>query len=155
MSVTLYTIGYESWGFDIWVDALREHGVRTVVDVRELPLSRRPGWSKKVLGERLGESGIGYVHMKALGTPAELRHALRDGSLSFAEFTPQFETMLADRSEDVEALLQLARSQPVALMCWEEDPARCHRSLVVAAVSRAAQPERVNVIDIRRSEFPL
>ncbi len=151
MSITLYTIGYESWGADIWLDALAEHGVRTVVDVRELPLSRRPGWSKTALASRLADHGFGYIHMRALGTPAPMRHALRDGSLPFGEFAEQFRAMLADRGEELDALLVLARSQPVALMCWEEDPARCHRSLVVEALrERAGEP--IDVVDIRRLE---
>lgn len=145
----IHTIGYESWGFDDWVEALLGEGVRTVVDVRELPLSRRPGWSKRALAEKLSERGIGYIHMRALGTPAPLRHALRDGGLSFAEFKPQFEALLADRTEDLEALATLAASQPVALMCWEEDPAKCHRSVVVEALQRFAK-EPVEVVDVRR-----
>lgn len=149
MSLRIFTIGYEGWGFDLLLAALHEHGVCTVVDVRELPLSRRPGWSKTALAERLAADGIGYIHMRALGTPGPLRHALRDRSLSFAEFTPQFEALLAEKTEDLEALLTLARTQPVALMCWEEDPARCHRSLVAAAlVARAG--ESIDVVDIRR-----
>lgn len=158
MGTAVYTIGYEAWGFDLWVDELLARGVRVVVDVRELPLSRRPGWSKKALAENLSERGIGYVHMRSLGTPAELRHALKSGALSFGEFAPQFEAMLAERTEDLDALLVLARSQPVALVCWEEDPARCHRSLVAAALqkraaARAADPaaEPVEVVDIRRT----
>lgn len=147
--LAIYTIGYEGWGFDLWVEALMSHGVRTVVDVRELPLSRRPGWSKKALGEKLAERGLGYVHMRALGTPGPLRHGLKDGTLSFSEFAPQFRQLLAERPEELDALLQLARSQPVALMCWEEDPARCHRSLVAEALTdRSAEP--LEVIDIRR-----
>lgn len=145
----IYTIGYEAWGFDLWVDALHEHGVRTVVDVRELPLSRRPGWSKTALGQRLAENGIGYVHMRALGTPGPLRHGLKDGSLPWAEFEPQFLGLLEDRGEDLDALRALARQQPVALMCWEEDPARCHRSLVVRALAERSD-EPIEVVDIRR-----
>lgn len=149
VTVTVFTIGYEGWGFDLWVDELIAHGVRTVVDVRELPLSRRPGWSKTALSEKLAERGLGYVHMRALGTPPELRHALKSGSLSFAEFTPRFEAMLRDRVEDLDALLALADSQRIALMCWEEDPARCHRSLVAAGVGDRAGG-RLEVVDIRR-----
>lgn len=149
MSTTIYTIGYEGWGLDLWIDTLHEHGVRTVVDVRELPLSRRPGWSKKALAQRLAESGLGYIHMRALGTPAPLRHGLKDGSLPFSEFEPQFRDLLADRGEELGALVELARSQPVVLMCWEEDPARCHRSIVVQALSEHAE-EGLDVVDIRR-----
>ena len=148
----LCTIGYEGWGFEVWLDALRSQGVRTVIDVRELPLSRRPGWSKRALAERLAENGLGYVHVRALGSPAPLRHALRSGDLSFGEFAPQFEALLEDRDEDLEALLHLARSQTVALMCWEENPGACHRSLVAKALERRAG-EPVEVCDIRRMDF--
>jgi uncharacterized protein (DUF488 family) len=148
--VRIYTIGYESWGFDLWADELLALGVRTVVDVRELPLSRRPGWSKTALAEKLSARGIGYIHMRRLGSPAPLRHALRDGSLSFAEFAPQFRALLDERAEDLEALLTLADSQMVALMCWEEDPARCHRSLVAEALVRLST-EPLEVVDVRRT----
>lgn len=149
MAATIFTIGYEGWGLDLWIDTLHEHGVRSVVDVRELPLSRRPGWSKKALAQRLAENGLGYVHMRALGTPAPLRHGLKDGSLPFSEFEPQFKGLLADRPEELDALVRLARTQPVVLMCWEEDPARCHRSIVVKALSERAE-EDFDVVDIRR-----
>lgn len=160
MSTVLYTIGYEGWGFDLWVDGLLSRGVRTVVDVRELPLSRRPGWSKRALAGKLSERGIGYVHMRSLGTPAELRHALRTGALSFAEFAPQFEAILLERADDLDALLSLARSQALALMCWEEDPGRCHRSLVARALRRRAEAsderaraigrQPLEIVDLRR-----
>jgi uncharacterized protein (DUF488 family) len=148
-AAVLYTIGYEGWGFDLWIESLCAHGVRTVVDVRELPLSRRPGWSKRALAEKLAERGFGYVHVRALGSPAPLRHALRDGALSFDEFAPQFRELLEARVEDLAALVQLSQSQPVALMCWEEDPARCHRSLVAEAVAELSD-EAIDVVDIRR-----
>lgn len=146
----VYTIGYEGWGADDWIATLQELGVRTVVDVRELPLSRRPGWSKKALAERLSVADLGYVHMRSLGTPAPMRHGLRDGSLPFSEFAPQFREILAHRTEDLDALLHLAESQSVALMCWEEDPAHCHRSLVAEALSKRAGDQAVEVVDIRR-----
>jgi uncharacterized protein (DUF488 family) len=148
-AVRICTIGYESWGHDAWIAALHEHGIRIVVDVRELPLSRRPGWSKTALAARLADNGIGYVHMRALGTPAPLRHGLRDSSLSFAEFTEQFNAILDDRMEELEALLRLAQAQPVVLMCWEEDPARCHRSLVVNALAQGSE-RQLEIVDIRR-----
>lgn len=147
--VVIMTIGYEGWGHDMWIAALKEHGVQTVVDVRELPLSRRPGWSKTALAARLAENGIGYVHMRSLGSPAPLRHGLRDKTLSFTEFAERFAAVLEERGADLEALLHLARSQTVALMCWEEDPAKCHRSLVAGALAQGAD-EPVEIIDIRR-----
>jgi uncharacterized protein YeaO (DUF488 family) len=104
------------------------------------------------VGARLSENGLGYIHIKALGTPAPLRHALRNGGLSFDEFAPQFEALLGDRDAELDALLHLARSQTVALMCWEEDPNACHRSLVARALQRRSGAS-VEVCDIRRMDL--
>src|SRR5689334_11583223 len=75
----IFTIGYEGTTVPEFVSALREAGVERVVDVRALPLSRRPGFSKTPLRLALEEVGIDYVHLKALGTPAEGRAAARAG----------------------------------------------------------------------------
>ena len=75
----LRTIGYERATPASLIAALRAAGVRTVVDVRALANSRRPGFSKRALSAALDEAGIGYVHERALGTPAEGRAAVRNG----------------------------------------------------------------------------
>src|SRR5437763_12673514 len=75
----IFTIGYEGATVGEFLDALRKAGVRRVIDVRALPLSRRPGFSKSPLGAALEEAGVEYVHLRALGTPAEGRAAARAG----------------------------------------------------------------------------
>ena len=75
----IFTIGYEGATVPEVITALKRAGVERVIDVRALPLSRRPGFSKTPLRNALGESGIDYVHLKALGTPAEGRAAARAG----------------------------------------------------------------------------
>src|SRR6476619_1849341 len=75
----IFTIGYEAATVPDFVAALQSAGVQRVIDVRALPLSRRPGFSKSPLRGALVEAGIEYVHLKALGTPAEGRAAARAG----------------------------------------------------------------------------
>ena len=75
----LWTIGYEGFTSDEWLDSLVASGVQTVVDVREMPLSRKPGFSKSRLADALRARGIEYVHLRSLGNPKEYRHRLRNG----------------------------------------------------------------------------
>jgi uncharacterized protein (DUF488 family) len=79
MSLRIFTIGYEGAAMDEFLAALKNAGVERLIDVRALPLSRRPGFSKSPLRSTLEEAGIEYVHLKALGTPAEGRSAARAG----------------------------------------------------------------------------
>ena len=80
--MTIYTIGYEGATMDGFIAALRETGVRRVIDVRALPLSRRPGFSKSTLAASLKAEGIDYVHLKALGTPKPGRDAAKKGDVA-------------------------------------------------------------------------
>src|SRR3954451_21230653 len=75
----IFTIGYEGATMDEFIGALQRAGVERLIDVRALPLSRRPGFSKTALKGALEEAGIDYVHLKSLGTPAEGRAAARAG----------------------------------------------------------------------------
>src|SRR3569833_4579530 len=75
----IFTIGYEGATMDEFIGALQRAGVKRIIDVRALPLSRRPGFSKTPLKGALDEAGIEYLHLKALGTPAEGRSAARAG----------------------------------------------------------------------------
>ena len=75
--MTIYTIGYEGIDIEQFFKLLREHDIETVVDVRELPLSRKPGFSKKVLSSALNLSGLEYTHLADLGCPKPIRDRYR------------------------------------------------------------------------------
>ena len=84
--MNIYTIGYEGLDLDGFLALLRKHGVETVVDIRELPLSRKPGFSKTVLGDTLNVSGKEYVHIPELGCPKPVRNTYRhDGEAPLQE----------------------------------------------------------------------
>lgn len=139
----IFTIGYEGATQDQLVTELRKAGVAVLADVRAVPLSRRPGFSKNVLAAGLKEAGIGYVGLKALGTPPEGREAARKGNMV------RLAHVYADQLETLEAgiqaaqLAEMVREQPTVLLCFERDPATCHRSLLVDALFPDA--ERINL----------
>jgi len=126
----IFTIGYEGAIQAELVAALRAAGVERVVDVRAVPLSRKPGFSKNVLAAGLAEAGIDYVHLKALGTPPEGREAARKGRADVLErvYAAQLET--PEAAVQTARLLELAAEKPSALLCFERDPAMCHRTLL-------------------------
>ena len=134
----IFTIGYEATTMAEFLAALKNAGVERVIDVRALPLSRRPGFSKSPLKAALHEAGIDYVHLKALGTPAEGRSAARAGRQEDLERIYAAQLDLPEAIVQAEQMRDLAAEKPSALLCYERDPAICHRSLLLAAVARDA-----------------
>ena len=135
----IFTIGYEGTTVAEFINALRKAGVRRLIDVRALPLSRRPGFSKTALRGALEEAGIEYVHLKALGTPPDGRAAARAGRHADLEriYTGQLE--LPEAIAQSALMLALANEVPSALLCMEREPAHCHRSLLLSAVAGDAE----------------
>jgi uncharacterized protein (DUF488 family) len=132
MRATVFTIGHSTRPLAEFIEMLRAHGVRRVVDVRSIPRSRHnPQFNRETLARHLRAARIGYVHLKKLGG---LRHAKADSAnlgwhnasfRGFADYmqTDQFLTGLA-------RLEKLATGKPTAIMCAEAVPWRCHRSLI-------------------------
>lgn len=139
----IFTIGYEGATIAEFVAALQKAGVERVIDVRAIANSRRPGFSKNLLRASLEEGGIDYVHLRALGTPAEGRAAARSGNI------PELERIYASQLELPEAIaegakmLDLAAEKPSALLCLEREPRGCHRSLLLKSVA-----PNVEVVDL-------
>src|SRR5689334_19394082 len=115
----IFTIGYEGATVPEFVAALTGAGVKRVVDVRALPLSRRPGLSKTPLRRALEESGIDYVHLRALGTPSEGRTAARAGRHSDMARIYSGQLELPEAMAQAAQMLELARELPTALLCME------------------------------------
>nr|WP_255569331.1 DUF488 domain-containing protein [Neoroseomonas alba] len=113
---------------------MQDSGVRVLVDVRALANSRKPGFAKTALSAALEQAGIGYLHLRALGTPAEGRASVRSGKP--AEMRRIFARHLAgtEAQAALANLSDLARQQRVCLLCLEADPQHCHRTLVAEAV---------------------
>ncbi|HVU29099.1 MAG TPA: DUF488 domain-containing protein [Sphingomicrobium sp.] len=135
----IFTIGYEGATVAEFLHALRQAGVERVIDVRALPLSRRPGFSKTPLRLALEECGIEYVHLKALGTPPNGRAAARSGRHDELERIYSGQLELPEAIAQSAQMLELAREKPSALLCMERDPSHCHRTLLLDAVAPGAE----------------
>lgn len=130
----VHTIGYEGASIDDFIATLQLAGVKHLADVRELPQSRRPGFSKNKLAERLALEGITYTHFKALGDPKPGRDAARSGEMH--KFRTIYDSHL-NRPEGRIALNELAeavKSSSTALMCYERNPQDCHRNIIAACL---------------------
>lgn len=128
--VAFFTIGYEGRSVDDFIAVLLEAGVQRIVDVRELPLSRKRGFSKRALAEALAEHGIEYLHVRAAGNPfRDLRH---DIDRCLAAYREQLRSNPAVLDE-VMAALEGTRA---ALLCVEHDHTACHRSVLAARLVR-------------------
>lgn len=129
----VFTIGYEGLSADRFMLALAAHNIDTVVDVRELPLSRKPGFSKKALANSLSLSGREYVHMVDLGCPKPVRDDYR-GDGNWRRYTEGFLKHLKTQKPAIAALSNLVASSNCVLLCYEADFNFCHRSMVAQAV---------------------
>ena len=133
---TLHTIGYEDATVRAFLETLTEAGVELLVDVRAVAGSRRPGFAKTKLAANLEGAGIGYLHLKSLGTPADGRVAARAGR--HEEMRGIFMTQLAtqeaqDALEHVGAIVRSGKK--ACLLCLEANPEHCHRRMVAEALA--------------------
>ena len=133
----LDTIGYEQATQGAMLDELDRAGVRLVIDTRAVTSSRRPGFSKRQLAAALDERGIAYVHLRALGTPKEGRLAARAGKTDEMArvYSRHLETPQA--REELDELAALVDSgKKLCLLCYERDPAHCHRSFIAERMKK-------------------
>jgi uncharacterized protein (DUF488 family) len=126
----LFTIGYEKARLADVIAVLRQAGVATLIDVRDRPQSRRPGFSKRQLAAGLEEVGIRYVGLKALGTPPEGREANR--KRQWETFWRIVDDKLATAEADLalHEAAAIAADSPSCLLCYEAAAHICHRSRV-------------------------
>lgn len=130
MPPTIWTIGYEAATFATLLAALRQAGIRMVIDVRELPLSRRAGFSKRVLCASLADAHMGYTHLRGLGTPKEGRLAARRGDSATFWSIVEAHMRGMEAQADLRRAADIAAHQPSVLLCVEADPQKCHRRVV-------------------------
>jgi len=131
----LFTIGYEQTPQKAVLDELQHAGVKLLVDVRALTSSRRPGFSKNQLAASLDKRGIGYVHLKALGTPKEGRQAARSGDYPTLEKIYSTHLKKPEARQEMDELAALVKKAgPVCLLCYERDHRHCHRQMIAEII---------------------
>ena len=128
------TIGYERSDIDTFCEALLAAGIQQVIDVRELPLSRKRGFSKKIFAASLLNVGIAYVHLRSLGDPKPGREAARSGR--YTEFHKIFSRHMQtkDAQFGLKTAAALAKCKRSALLCFERQHTICHRAIVADAL---------------------
>ena len=131
----IFTAGYEGLIQEDLLGCLTCAGVVVLIDVRAVPNSRKPGFSKRVLCASCEARGIRYVHLQSLGTPKAGRQAARAGRAD--EMEAIFDAHM--RTEPAQLALSAARdiavSAPACLLCFERDPHLCHRRVVGEAIA--------------------
>ncbi|MBQ3736279.1 MAG: DUF488 family protein [Candidatus Methanomethylophilaceae archaeon] len=127
---TVYTIGYEGTTIEKFVYKLKVHGIEQLIDVREIPLSRKKGFSKNSLKEHLTQAGIKYIHMPELGSPSDIRHRYKEGGSEYQFFMDYEEYIDRDCTKDVQLMDVYASRNISVLMCFERIYVHCHRKIL-------------------------
>ena len=129
---TVYSLGYQQRDLEAFIQELSDAGVDAVVDVREVPWSRKRGFSKRQLSHGLAVSGIEYVHARFAGNPKELRRAAPSHAECLRRYEQHLEASpdVLDQLDEV-VLPLLAQGSRVCLVCYERHPDDCHRSVLL------------------------
>ena len=127
------TIGYEGREIDEFVSRLKNHNVTRLVDVREIPLSRKRGFSKSALKERLESEDIEYVHLRSLGSPSEIRNKLKT-DWDYDDFFQAYEEHLSQNQDAIVEVHHYVTNGITCIMCFERMYDKCHRSIVASKV---------------------
>lgn len=144
MTLPLFTIGYEGRSIGQFIDSLQSAWVGLLIDVREAPISRKPGFSKSALSAALGEAGIDYLHLRALGCPRPIRDRHREDG-DWARYTADFLAHLEQQQPALDQLIDCANDRSTALLCFESDFNRCHRTYVARAAARRSGAEVLHI----------
>ncbi|KPQ08680.1 MAG: Protein of unknown function, DUF488 [Saliniramus fredricksonii] len=137
----IFTIGYEGTDIERFVATLETAGIRQLADVRAVAVSRKKGFSKTKLSARLAVAGIRYAHFRALGDPKPGREAARAGR--HAEFLKIYTNHLRlyESQDALENLADYVADEPTCLLCYERDPATCHRLIVAERIGERLSAE--------------
>jgi Protein of unknown function, DUF488 len=139
VNTALYTFGYEGLNIETFIERLRQARVQLIVDVRELPLSRKKGFSKTALRTALAAADIDYQHRPALGCPKPVRDRYKaDGD--WQAYTRSFLAYLSTQTLEIDALSRAAQARQACLVCFEADHGFCHRTYVARAAYASGAP---------------
>jgi len=128
-----YTIGYEKRSFEQFLDLLKAKKIRTLIDVRKNPVSQyREEFNKEFLMESMRKNGIKYVHHPELGVPSEVRRKLEETG-DYNWFFKEYDEKIAP---ELRNLNLKDFSQPIAFMCVELDPTKCHRHRIALELEK-------------------
>lgn len=131
----LFTIGYEGLKKEDFAERLKENNVKILIDVREIPWSRKIGFSKSQLETTLDKYRIKYFHMKKLGSPSTIRKKVKEDA-DYRYFFNEYKNYLQTQIVELKTLQKMIKDTICCLMCYEKDVEMCHRKIIVEEISR-------------------
>lgn len=135
------SVGYESFReVSVFAQKVALAGVEQLIDVRELPISRKRGFAKTALSQALEGVGVRYVHLRSMGNPKEFRDLYKSGKVDEGRTRYQ-EFLLTSRSDELRGLASELRAHRSALMCVEHDQCVCHRDVIFDALQNELELE--------------
>lgn len=153
MEKKIYTIGYEGVSIGALIRTLEAAGVKTLIDVRAVPLSRKPGFSKNILARSLAEHDIAYLGLKGLGTPPDGRAAARRRDLETLKKIYGAHIKTKEARLDLATAIDMAQESSCCLLCFEHAPDCCHRTLIANAISKKTKQKIVNLDPLIHGHF--
>lgn len=130
----VYTIGYQGRSVDGFFDLLLRKGIRTILDVRRNPVSRKYGFARSSMKNIAEKLDVQYVHMPQLGIPSARRQDL-NAPCDYERLLDWYERTLPNRTDRIEEAIEYVRSTPSVLLCAEANPLRCHRGRLANAIA--------------------
>jgi len=140
----IFTLGYEGLSPECFASILKEAGVQHVCDARELPLSRKKGFSKSAISQMLASHGIKYEHVKSLGCPRPIRNRYK-ATGDWSEYSVSFAKYLRKQSQALAELAVVSRAMKTCIICFEANPDRCHRKFVAVAVAERTKQKAIHL----------
>jgi uncharacterized protein (DUF488 family) len=137
----LFTIGYEDSTLEKTVATLQHAAVKTLIDVRAIAASRRPGFAKQALSKRLERAGIAYVHLRDLGTPKPGRDAAKIGDIDTMKIVYRDHLKKPEVQFALVEAIDWAQKATSCLLCLERDHNSCHRSIVAGVMAKKGEFE--------------
>jgi uncharacterized protein (DUF488 family) len=129
----VFTAGYEGTTINEFVNLLKQNKIERVIDVREIPLSRKKGFSKASFSENLTASGIEYMHIRGLGSPKPIRDDLHK-SKDYEAFFFEYKNYISRNFSYIQEAWEYALDKRACLVCFEKDYHQCHRSVVAELI---------------------
>lgn len=126
---------YQSKSIDDLISQLKSHNISTLVDVREIPISRKKGFSKTVFSEYLNKNGIEYIHLKKLGSPKNIRKELKQNKDYFSFFEKYLEYIQLHKNI-INDLYKIILEKNCCIMCYEDLPFKCHRKIICDEIKK-------------------
>lgn len=146
----VYTVGYEKLQIDGFLNLLLERGIKRLIDVRSNPIARRYGFHKSTLTSLCTNVDIEYIHLQEVGIPSKMRKDL-DTFDSYQDLFKIYDkSILSKQGITIQKIVDYCKELPSALMCMEQDPAYCHRTVLANHVS---EQSHLPIIDLRNNGF--